>query len=199
MSARLAAGWARSRSQSVSVVPTSQWRPHGITNRTLFSVRRISPESDGMRSRGTTRCTPFEARTWMRPRPARSCTWSVHTPVALMTSPQRIVISEPSSRSRTITPATRSPTRRKSNTRALAKALAHRPDPQVLERAQPAVNELARAAGSAGREVALLDQCDLEPARGRVQRGAAADNPATDHDDVELLLAHAAQRVAPLL
>ena len=43
MSARLAAGWALSRSQSVSVVPMIQCRPHGMTNSTLFSVRRISP------------------------------------------------------------------------------------------------------------------------------------------------------------
>ncbi len=61
MSARLAAGWARSRSQSVSVVPTIQCVPHGMTNSTDFSVRRIRPVSELMRSRGTTMCTPLDA------------------------------------------------------------------------------------------------------------------------------------------
>ena len=46
MSAAVAAGCALSRSQSVSVVPTSQWRPHGMTNSTLFSVRKIMPMSE---------------------------------------------------------------------------------------------------------------------------------------------------------
>ena len=46
MSLRLAAGWALSRDQSVSVVPMIQCRPHGMTNSTDFSVRRISPDSD---------------------------------------------------------------------------------------------------------------------------------------------------------
>ena len=36
MSLRDAAGWSRSRSHSVSVVPMIQWAPHGITNRTLL-------------------------------------------------------------------------------------------------------------------------------------------------------------------
>jgi hypothetical protein len=55
MSRELAAGWALSSDQSVSVVPMIQWRPHGITNSTLFSVRRMIPVSDCSRSRGTTR------------------------------------------------------------------------------------------------------------------------------------------------
>ncbi len=55
MSALEAAGCALSRSQSVSVVPTIQCRPHGMTNRTLFSVRRISPVVEWIRSLGTTR------------------------------------------------------------------------------------------------------------------------------------------------
>ena len=43
MSAALAAGWARSSSQSVSVVPMIQWLPHGMMNSRLFSVRVIRP------------------------------------------------------------------------------------------------------------------------------------------------------------
>ena len=38
MSVRLAAGWALSRFQSVSVVPMIQCRPHGMTKSTDFSV-----------------------------------------------------------------------------------------------------------------------------------------------------------------
>ncbi len=86
MSALDAAGCALSRSQSVSVVPMIQWRPHGMTNSTLFSVRRIRPVEELMRSLGTTRWMPLEARTWNWPRSAIS-PWvsSVHTPVALTT------------------------------------------------------------------------------------------------------------------
>ena len=63
MSAAVAAGCALSRFQSVSVVPMSQCRPHGMTNSTLFSVRSSSPNSDWNRSRGTTRWMPLLART----------------------------------------------------------------------------------------------------------------------------------------
>ena len=52
MSAADAAGWALSSAQSVSVVPMIQCRPHGMTNSTDFSVRRIRPESPRIRSRG---------------------------------------------------------------------------------------------------------------------------------------------------
>ena len=68
MSVREAAGCALSSSQSVSVVPMIQCRPHGMTNSTLVSVRRISPVDDWIRSRGTTRWTPLDARTWNWPR-----------------------------------------------------------------------------------------------------------------------------------
>ncbi len=63
MSVRDAAGWARSRSQAVSVVPMIQCRPHGITNSTDFSVRVMKPHSDRIRSRGTTRWMPLLAST----------------------------------------------------------------------------------------------------------------------------------------
>ena len=117
MSDRLAAGWARSRCQSVSVVPISQWLRHGITNSTDDVVRRISPASPAMRSRGTTRWTPLEARTRKRPRPPDSaCIESVHTPVQLITTPARTAVSRPSSASRTCTPTTRSDSRAKPTT-----------------------------------------------------------------------------------
>ncbi len=91
MSDFVAAGCARSRFQSVSVVPISQWFFHGMTNSTDVAVRRISPASPVIFSRGTTMCTPFEARTWNRPRPPDSAwTSSVHTPVQLSTTPAPI-------------------------------------------------------------------------------------------------------------
>ena len=47
-------------------------------------VRMMMPVRDWIRSRGTTRCTPLEARTLITPRPpTMACTSSVHTPVAL--------------------------------------------------------------------------------------------------------------------
>jgi hypothetical protein len=52
MSADVAAGWALSRSHWVSVVPMIQCRPHGMTKRTDFSVRRMMPEREWIRSRG---------------------------------------------------------------------------------------------------------------------------------------------------
>ncbi len=87
MSALVAAGCARSRFQSVSVVPMIQCVPHGMTNSTDFSVRRMIATSLTIRSRGTTMCTPLDARTRNRPRCLDSA-WisSVHTPVAFTTT-----------------------------------------------------------------------------------------------------------------
>ena len=123
MSVWLAAGWARSSVQSVSVVPMIQWLPHGMMNSRLFSVRVMMPVAELIRSRGTTRCTPLDARTWNCPRPP-TMVWisSVHTPAALMTSLARTSNSCPVSRSLTRAPTTRSSSRRKPTTRAL---LAH--------------------------------------------------------------------------
>ena len=61
--------------------------------------------SDAMRSRGTTMCTPLDARTRNRPRPPDS-RWisSVHTPVQFSTTCARTSASRPSSQSRTRTP-----------------------------------------------------------------------------------------------
>ena len=53
MSAPEAAGWARSSSHSVSVVPTSQWVPQGMMKSTLLGVRSTMPVSLSMRSWGT--------------------------------------------------------------------------------------------------------------------------------------------------
>ncbi len=121
MSASLAAGWARSRFQSVSVVPTIQWLCQGTMNSRLLAVRVISPVLALIRLRGTSRCTPLDARTrnWPRP-PIMVWIWSIQTPAALMVCRARISNSRPVSRSRTRTPATRSSSRRKPTTRVLA-------------------------------------------------------------------------------
>ena len=118
MSADDAAGWALSSCQSVSVVPMIQCRPHGMMNSTLFSVRRIIPVLDCRRSRGTTRWTPFDARTWNCPR-VSAMAWvsSVQTPVALMTCLARTLKWLPVSRSSTSAPVTRSPSRSNDTTR----------------------------------------------------------------------------------
>ncbi len=118
MSAAVAAGCALSRFQSVSVVPTSQCRPHGITKSTLFSVRRIMPIFDWKRSRGITRCTPFEARTLNCPRvPTMACVSSVQTPVAFTTCFALMSNFSPVWMSCACTPTTRSPTLMKPSTR----------------------------------------------------------------------------------
>ena len=101
----------------MSVVPTIQWLRHGMMNSTDFSVRRIIPVSDGILSRATRKCTPFDALTRNRPRvPAACCIWSVHTPVQLTTTEARTSASWPVSTSRTRTPATRSTSWRNSTT-----------------------------------------------------------------------------------
>ena len=125
MSVELAAGCAFASVQSVSVVPMIQCRPHGMTNSTLFSVRKMRPVLDVSRSRGTTRWIPFDARTWNWPRVSASA-WvsSVHTPVALMTCLARTSKTRPVSRSVTLAPVTRSPARRKPFTLTLLAASA---------------------------------------------------------------------------
>ena len=85
MSVRLAAGWARSRSQSVSVVPMIQCAPHGITNSTLFSVRRISPVCDVDAVAGHDEVDALRGAHLDGGPPAMSWISSVHTPVALTT------------------------------------------------------------------------------------------------------------------
>ena len=114
MSVRVAAGWALSRFQSVSVVPTIQCRPQGITNSTEMGVRRIRPVREWMRSRGTTRWMPLEERTWNWPRsPTIACVSSVQTPVALTICRAETSNSRPLILSLARTPVTRSPWRRK--------------------------------------------------------------------------------------
>lgn len=103
----------------MSVVPMIQCRPQGITKRTDFSVRRIRPVEELIRSFGTTRWMPLEARTWNWPlSPTMAWVSSVHTPVALTICLARISYSPPPSTSCTLAPTTRSPSRRKPVTRA---------------------------------------------------------------------------------
>ncbi len=133
MSASLAAGWARSSCQSVSVVPRIQWLPQGMMNSRLFSVWVIRPVLESIRSRGMTTCTPLEARTRNAPgatepsgdrSPSMSWISSIQTPAALMVCLARISNWCPDSRSRTRTPLTRSPSRRKPTTRVLTATIA---------------------------------------------------------------------------
>ena len=67
---------------------------------------------------------------------------------------------------------------------ALVERLADEADVELLEVPQPAVDEPARSRGRADRDVVLLDERGTEPAAGRVEEGAAADDPAADDEDV---------------
>jgi hypothetical protein len=123
MSLRLAAGWARSRSHGVSVVPITQkssLQGHGMMNSRLFSVSVISPVSESIRSLGMITWTPLEAVTLNWPLPPTIC-WmsSVHTPAALTVVFALTSMSLPVSRSLTTAPITRWPSRRNEVTRAL--------------------------------------------------------------------------------
>ena len=72
--------------------------------------------------------------------------------------------------------------------RALQQRLAHQAQVELLQVAQPAVHQLGRAAGGAGREVGLLHQRHAVATRGGVQRHPGAGDPAADHQHVELVL-----------
>ena len=82
---------------------------------------------------------------------------------------------------------------------ALVQRLAHQPELELLEVAQPAVEHLRRAARGAGGEVARLDERHLQPAGRGVERGAGADHAAADDDDVELLAAEPLPGLCALL
>ena len=70
---------------------------------------------------------------------------------------------------------------------ALEQRLAHQPEIEVLQVAQAAVDELARARGGPDRVVRALDQRDRVAARGGVERDAGTRDPAADHEHVERL------------
>ena len=76
---------------------------------------------------------------------------------------------------------------------ALLERLGDQREVEHLEVAQAPVDELAGAARGARGEVAGLDETDLEPAGGGVERRAAADHASPDHQDVELLGGHLPQ------
>ena len=82
---------------------------------------------------------------------------------------------------------------------ALGQRLAHQPEVALLQIPQPAVDELARAAGGAGREVARLHERDVQPARGGVERATGPRRTAADHHHVEDLVAQARERRAALV
>ena len=76
MSARLAAGCAKSSFHGVSVVPMiqkSSLHGHGMINSRLFSVSVISPVSESIFDRATRMCTPLEAWTRNCPFPPIIC------------------------------------------------------------------------------------------------------------------------------
>ena len=81
---------------------------------------------------------------------------------------------------------------------ALQQRLAHEPEVEVLQVAQPAVDELARAAGGPRGVVGALEQRDAVATRGRVQRDARAGDAAADHDDVELVVREGRDGLAAL-
>ncbi|BCB80234.1 hypothetical protein Pflav_066440 [Phytohabitans flavus] len=69
----------------------------------------------------------------------------------------------------------------------LGERLVHQVQLELLEVAQAAVDQLARPARRARRQVTGLDQRDAQPSGGGIQRGARAGDTATDDEDVEAL------------
>ncbi len=56
---------------------------------------------------------------------------------------------------------------------ALGERLAHEPEPELLQVAQPAVDEARGATGRAGGDVGPLDERDAEASARRIQGGTA--------------------------
>ncbi|CAD5955106.1 protein of unknown function [Streptomyces sp. KY70] len=77
---------------------------------------------------------------------------------------------------------------------ALLQRLAHQGEVQHLQIAQPAVDQLARPAGCAGRPVARLDQAGRESSGGGVQRRARADDARPHDQHVQFALGHGGER-----
>ena len=69
---------------------------------------------------------------------------------------------------------------------ALAAGEAGDAELHLLEVAEAAVDQLRRSRGGAGGDVAALDQEDLQPALGGVERDAAAGDAAADDHEIEL-------------
>jgi hypothetical protein len=82
--------------------------------------------------------------------------------------------------------------------RALLECLAHQSELQLLEVAQPAVDQLAGPAGGARCVVACLDQRHGKPPGRCVERHTGADHPRADHEHVELLGGQPAQGIRAL-
>ena len=64
--------------------------------------------------------------------------------------------------------------------------LAHEPDVAEPQVAEAAVDQLRRGARGRAGEVALVDERDVQPVRRRRLGDARADDPAADHEQVEL-------------
>ena len=82
--------------------------------------------------------------------------------------------------------------------RLLREGLPDQAEVELLQIAEPAVDQLARTARSPRRPVSLLDQRDGEAAAGGVQGGSRADHATADHDEVEGLSMRALEVTASL-
>jgi hypothetical protein len=71
---------------------------------------------------------------------------------------------------------------------ALEQRLAHERQIEVLQVAQPTVDQLAGTAGRPGGKIGALDERHAEPARGGVERHPRAGDAPADHHEVELVL-----------
>ena len=79
---------------------------------------------------------------------------------------------------------------------ALEQRLAHEPQIELLQVAQAAVHELARAAGGSRGVVGSLDQRDAVAPRGGVERHPCTRDPAADDGDIEGLLRQSGERLS---
>jgi len=69
---------------------------------------------------------------------------------------------------------------------ALAERGAHQPQRAVFQIAQAAMDQLRRSGRRTGREIALLEQHDLQPASRRIARDAGAVDAAANNSEIEV-------------
>ena len=78
---------------------------------------------------------------------------------------------------------------------ALAHVAPDETEVEELEVTKPAVDQPGRSGCGAGSEVGLLDESDLESAKGGVARDARTDDPAADNEEIDGAVAERPHRL----
>jgi hypothetical protein len=83
--------------------------------------------------------------------------------------------------------------------RLFATRLANQAEVELLEIAEPPVDQLARPTRSTRSEIALLDECNGEPPRCGIESCAATGDTAADDRDIERFVGQTSHDTMPLI